>query len=147
MNIKDKILADLKDAQKNKQSEKVQVLRGLISSIKNFEIENKTEINQSQTIEILRREVKQRKEALAQFKQAGRADLVKESEEEIESIEKYLPELMSQKEIEEEVAKIIKKTGAKDKSEMGKVMGQAMSSLKGQAEGEEVKKVVLKLLK
>jgi uncharacterized protein len=147
VSIKEQILSDLKEAQKEKETNKVQLLRTLISSIKNFEIENKSEISDDQAVEVLRKEVKQRKEALDQYQKAKREDLAKTEKQEIEIIEKYLPKLMSESEIEEKVKEIIKKTGADDPSQIGLVMGQAMSELKGKAEGNKVKEIATKLLK
>ncbi len=147
MNIKESILKDLKEAQKAKEAEQVQLLRGLVSSLNNAKIEKGEELSEDETIEVLRREVKQRKEAIEQYQKASREDLVKSESKEVDVIESYLPEMMGSDEIEAEVKKIIENTGASDMSEMGKVMGQVMAKLKGQADGAEVKKVASKLLK
>jgi len=147
VNIKENILKDLKEAQKAREVDRVRLLRGLISSINNAKIDKCSELDEEEIIEVLRREVKQRKDAIDQYQKGGREDLVKSESKEVEVTEEYLPKMMSKQRIEVEVKKIINKTGANGISDMGKVMGQAMDKLKGRADGAEVKKVASKFLK
>jgi len=147
VNIKENILKDLKEAQKAREVNRVRLLRGLISSINNAKIDKCSELDEEEIIEVLRREVKQRKDAIDQYQKGGREDLVKSESKEVEVTEEYLPKMMSKQRIEVEVKKIINKTGANGISDMGKVMGQAMDKLKGRADGAEVKKVASKFLK
>jgi hypothetical protein len=146
MSIKDQIKTDLIESQKAKEAEKVQVLRSLMSSIKNAEIDSKGELSEDDQIAVLRSEAKQRKDAIEQYQKGGREELAEKERREIEIIEKYLPKMMEEKEIEDEVNRIIEETGASDISDMGKVMGPVMSKLKGKAEGETVKKIVTEKL-
>lgn len=147
MNIKESILENLKSAQKAKESEKVQVLRSIISSLNNSKIEKGEELNEEESIEVLRKEVKQRKDALEQYQKGNRKDLAEIEKAEIEIIESYLPKMMAEEEVEAEIKKAIKSTGASNISDLGKIMGQVMSKLKGKADGSQVKEIATKLLK
>lgn len=141
-----KIDEDLKNAAKSKDTETVTVLRGLKSAIHNKEIEKKKELSEDEVIEVLKAEAKQRKDSISEFKKGSRDDLVKKEEAELKIIEKYLPEMMADEEIEKKVIEAIKKTGASGPEDMGKVMGAVMSKLKGQADGNKVSAIVKKEL-
>ena len=146
MNIREKIKKELIESQKAKEAEKVQVLRSILASIKNTEIETKDELDKNNLISILRTEVKKRKEAIEQYKQGNREELAKKEQREIEIIDKFLPELMPEEKIEKEVDQVIKEVEASNMSDMGKVMGKVMSKLEGKVEGEKVKNIVQKKL-
>ena len=145
MSIKENIQADLKDAMKSGDNEKRDVLRMLDSMVKNVEIEkNKREdgLNDEEILEVVGRAVKQRKDSVAQYTDGGRKDLADKEKSEIEILNKYLPEQMSEDELMVIVKETIEKVGAKDKSELGKVMGVIMGKVKGKADGNMVRKAV-----
>ncbi len=149
MSLKTKILTDLKDAMKVGNSEKRDTLRLLDSMIKNAEIEKKKKdkgLNDEEVQEVIGRAIKQRKDSVEQYKSGGREDLAQKEQTEIEILSGYLPEQLSEEEVEKIVKDVISETGATSKADIGKVMGQAMNKLKGQADGNLVKSIVEKEL-
>ena len=146
MNIKEEINNNLVKALKAKEREKASVLRGLLASLKNAEIEAKGELKNRQVIEVLQREVKQRKEAATDYKRGKREEIAEKEEAEVKIIKEYLPAEISEEEIEAEVKKAIEETGASSKQDLGKAMGIVMAKLKGRVDGSKVKNTALKLL-
>jgi uncharacterized protein YqeY len=146
MPLKNNIIADLKTAMKNREKDRVQVLRSLKAKILEKEISiregGEAELSDDQVTDVLMKAAKQRKDSIEQFKEGGRDDLVQNEQEELIIIESYLPEMLSEDEIRTIVRKKIEATGAEDMSDMGKVMGSLMQELKGKAEGAKVSKVV-----
>ncbi|WP_142713287.1 GatB/YqeY domain-containing protein [Fodinibius sediminis] len=146
MAIKDQIMADLKTAMKNKQQDRLRVLRSLKAKLLEREISERKEgeasLSDEQAIEVLMKAAKQRKESIEQFQEGGRDDLVASEKKELEIINSYLPEMLSEEEVREVARQKIEQLGARDMSDMGKVMGAMMQELKGKAEGSLVSKVV-----
>lgn len=146
MSLKQQILDDLKAAMKAKEADKLNVLRSLKAKLLEKEISERkggeASLNDEQVVEVLMKAAKQRKESIDQFEEGGRDDLAEKEKFELEIIENYLPEMMDENEIREEVKSQIDKMGATDMSDMGKVMGALMSRLKGKAEGATISKIV-----
>ena len=146
MSIKDQIMADLKEAMKNKDKERLRVLRSLKSKMLEREINERkggeAELSDEQAIEVLMKAAKQRKESIEQFEEGGRDDLASSEQEELEVIESYLPEMLSEEEVRDIAREKIEELGAEDMSDMGQVMGVLMQELKGKAEGSVVSQVV-----
>lgn len=146
MSIKDKIIDDLKSAMKSKNADKLRVLRSLKAKILEKEISERSggeaTITDDQTIEVLMKAAKQRKESIDQFEKGNRADLVENEERELSIIKDYLPKMMDENEIRNAVKDTISQLNATGPAEMGKVMGVMMSKLKGKADGSIVSKVV-----
>jgi len=146
MSLKETILDDLKSAMKNKEADRLRVLRSLKAKILEKEISERkggeADITDEQVIEVLMKAAKQRKESIEQYEQGGRDDLADNEKQELKTIESYLPEMMSEDEVREAARKKIEQLGASDMSDMGKVMGALMGELKGKAEGSVVSKVV-----
>lgn len=146
MAIKDQIMADLKQAMKDKDQDRLRVLRSLKSKLLEREIDERKEgeasLSDEQTIEVLMKAAKQRKESIEQFEKGDRNDLADAEKEELEIIESYLPEMLSEEEIRDIARDKIEELGAEDMSDMGQVMGAMMQELKGKAEGSLVSKVV-----
>lgn len=146
MAIKDQIMADLKQAMKNKDTDKLRVLRSLKSKLLEREISErkggKGELSDEQSIEVLMKAAKQRKESIEQFEKGDRNDLAEAEKEELEIIHSYLPEMLSEDEVRDAAREKIEDLGAEDMSDMGQVMGALMQQLKGKAEGSVVSKVV-----
>lgn len=147
MNLKKKIISDLKDSMKAGDQITRGVLRLLNSDIKNAEIEKGGEAGDSEVIELIKRSVKRRKDSIEQFGKGGRADLVSKEKEELAVLEKYMPEQMSEEEIRKIVKKVILESGALDASAFGKVMGAAMKETAGNADGNVVSGIVKEELK
>jgi uncharacterized protein len=137
---------DLIAALKSGEKEKAGVLRFLISAIKNFQIEKKAQgqkhLPDGDIISVLRRQAKQRKDSIAEYGKGGRADLVEKESKELEILESYLPEELSEAQIREVVEKKIGEFGISGKAEFGKLMGAVMKEFSGNADGDKVKKIV-----
>jgi len=164
MFLKEKIQQDLKNALKEGKDLEVSVLRLLQSVILNKEKEKRYKINKDQSnlvedklekesqltdeeiIETLFGEIKKRKESIVLFEKGKREDLAQKEKKEIEILQRYLPEQLSEAEVKTLAQEIIKKTGAKDIKDMGKVMKQLMEKVKGQIDGNLVSKIVKELL-
>lgn len=146
MAIKDQIMADLKQAMKDKDQDRLRVLRSLKAKLLEREISERKggegEISDEQTIEVLMKAAKQRKESIEQFEKGDRNDLAKSEKDELEIINSYLPEMLSEDEVRDIAREKIEELGAEDMSDMGQVMGVLMQELKGKAEGSIVSKVV-----
>lgn len=150
MDLKQKILVDLKQAMKAGDVIRRECLRMLDAAIKNLEIEKRkkeTGLSDEEIIEVAKRLIKQRKESAEQYEKGGRTDLAKKEKKEAEILAGYMPEQLGEDKIREIVKQVITETGASSKMEMGKVMGQAMGRLKGLADGNLVRKIVEEELK
>ncbi len=149
MQLKNKIVEDFKEAFRSGDKEKKTVLSGINSEIKNKEIElGKREkgLNDEEVIQIIKKALKQREDSSSQYKEGGRDDLAEKEIKEAEILKNYLPEQMSDEEIEAKVSEIIEKTGARGSEDLGRVMGVAMGELKNSADGNKVREIAQKLL-
>ncbi|MDN4594796.1 GatB/YqeY domain-containing protein [Polycladomyces subterraneus] len=146
MSLLERLNQDMKTAMKNKEKTKLSVIRMLRSEIKNEEIQRQHTLNDEEVIEVLMRELKKRKDALQQFEEAGRDDLVQQLREEIAVIEPYLPEQLSEEELRELVREVVQETGASSKADIGKVMKAIMPRVKGRADGKLVNRLVQEVL-
>jgi uncharacterized protein YqeY len=145
MRLSEKIQKDLIEAQKAKNELRVSTLRLLISAIKNFEIAKSGtsyQASDEEIVVVIGKEIKQRKESIEQFKAGGRADLVEKETKELEILQDYLPEQMSEEEVRGLVDTKIKELGAASFSDMGKVMGALSAELKGKADLGLVSQIV-----
>ncbi len=146
-----KISEDLKEALKAKDDFRVGVLRLVISTLRNKEIEKKGKklepiLTEEEVVEILAKEAKKRKEAAEIFDKGGRNDLAEKEKKELEIVQKYLPEQLSEAEVEKIVKAIVEKSGVKDIKEFGRLMGEVMKELKGKADAKLVGEIIKKLL-
>jgi len=142
MSLKEQIKADIKDAMRNKDTFKRDVLRNLSAAIKQVEVDQRKELSDSDVEAILTKYAKQREDAIAQFKAAGRDDLVQKEEKELEIVKSYLPEPLSDDELEEAVKNIIAEVGATSMKDMGKIMGKIKALYGSRADGSKVNKIV-----
>ena len=148
MTLKDRLVEDMKVAMKAKEEGKVRlsVIRMVRAAIKNAEIDKKIEFNDNQVIEVLAREMKQRRDALEEFKKANRPDMVKVLEEEMIILMDYLPQQLSEGEIRQLVQEAISALGAQGPKDLGKVMGALAPKTKGRADGKQVNLLVREML-
>ncbi|MGB8000157.1 GatB/YqeY domain-containing protein [Pseudalkalibacillus hwajinpoensis] len=146
MSLNDRLTADMKVAMKNKEKNKLSVIRMVKSSIQNESIKLGHDLTEEEELTVLTREVKQRKDSLLEFEKAGRSDLVQNLDEELSILSVYLPKQLSEEEVEQIVQEVISETGASSKKEMGKVMGALMPRVKGKADGGLVNRIVQKNL-
>ncbi|EGW38708.1 GatB/YqeY domain-containing protein [Desulfosporosinus sp. OT] len=148
MTLKDRLVEDMKVAMKAKEEGKVRlsVIRMARAAIKNAEIDKKIEFNDDQVIEVLAREMKQRRDSLEEFKKADRPEMVKALEEEMVVLMDYLPQQLSEGEIRQLVQETIGIVGAQGPKDLGKVMGALSPKTKGRADGKLVNQVVREIL-
>ena len=147
MNLEAKIQKDLITAMKAKNEKALRAVRAIKAAILLFKTSGtNAELDEDAEIKILQKMVKQRKESLSIFEQQGREALAQTEREEIEVIEQYLPQQLSEEEIEATIKNIISETGASSMKDMGKVMGAANKAFAGQAEGAVISAIVKRLL-
>lgn len=146
MSIKDNINEKLKDAMKSHDEDGKRVYRMILSSVKFAEKTSGKELEDSEVVQILQKELKIRKESLAEAQKAGRVESIAEAEKDINAIEPLLPKQMSEDEVRDVIKKIIEEVGAVSGSDMGKVMKAAMPALKGLAPNDLISKTVKELL-
>lgn len=146
MSLKDRVSEEIKAAMKAKDKVRLETVR----SIKKVILEKETTVRPSgqealteeQEIEVLTQLAKQRRDAIAQYQQAGREDLANQESQELAIIEEYLPTQLSDDEVAAVIDGIIARVGAASAKDMGKVMGPAMKELKGKADGAKVQTLV-----
>ncbi|MCY2686101.1 GatB/YqeY domain-containing protein [Salinimicrobium sp. TH3] len=148
MSLQDKVMAEMKEAMRAKDSNKLEALRAVKSAIllARTDASGKDGLSEDEELKLLQRLVKQRKESAAIYKEQGREDLAQPELDQAAVIENFLPEQMSEQEIEAEVDKIISQTGASGMQDMGKVMGLASKELAGRADGKTISMVVKRKL-
>ncbi|CAN7316019.1 MULTISPECIES: GatB/YqeY domain-containing protein [Rossellomorea] len=147
MSLLNRLNDDMKQAMKNKEKEKLSVIRMLKASLQNEAIKHgKQELSEDEELTVLSREVKQRKDSLQEFQNAGREDLVEKIQTELTYVEIYMPKQLSEEEVSAIVEQTVAEVGATSKADMGKVMGAIMPKLKGKADGALVNKLVLQHL-
>lgn len=140
--MKDRILNDLKDAMKNKDKERLAVIRLVKGSIQMTELDKKRELTDDEVIDVISKEIKSRKESIKEFEKGFRDDLINKTQEEIDILMEYLPKQMTNEEIEETIDKvfdIVKPTSQKD---MGKIMKEINPLVRGKADMGLVSKIV-----
>jgi uncharacterized protein YqeY len=146
MSLKERLAADLRDAMRAGDEQRKTTIRLTMASIRNAEIASGHELDDRGVEEVLRKEVKQRRDSIEEFTRGGRNDLVERETEELEVLRGYLPQLMSREEISVEARVVIAEVGATDPRDKGKVMGPLLQRLAGRAEGRDVNEVVTGLL-
>lgn len=161
--LRKKIKEELKNALKKREKEVVSTLRLLVSEIINREkdkryhlsqkeglsaeeLEKRSELTDEEVVEVVASEVKKRKEAMEEFKKAGRSDLFESYQREVEVLKRYLPPQLTDEELKEKVERAVEEMGASSMKDMGRVMGRVMSEVKGKAGGERVSAFVKKTL-
>ena len=146
MGLKEQIGEDIKTAMKAKDKVRLQTVRGIKKAILEKEVELRPKgqdtLTNEQEIELLSQQAKQRRDSIAQFKDAGRDDLAEKESQELAIIETYLPEQASDEEVEKIIDELIASSGASSMKDLGKVMGPAMKQLKGKADGKKIQSLV-----
>lgn len=147
MNIQEQIQNDIKEAMKAKDREKLSALRDIKSKLLlEMTKDGSDSVDEGAAMKILNKLAKQRDDAAAIYKEQGREDLAAEELAQAEVIKAYLPEQLSEGEIEEKVKAIIAETGASSMADMGKVMGKASAAMAGVADGKVISGIVRRLL-
>jgi len=146
VSLLEKLSRDQLQETKNKNRFKVNVIRGLKSELQNAEIAKKSSLTPEEETAVLQREIKRRREALADYEKSGREELLQQLKEELSILEEYLPEQLSEGELRSLINQAIEDTGASSPGDAGRVMGKIMPRVKGQADGKRVKELVEEIL-
>lgn len=144
--LKQKLIDDLKGALRGGDTVKRGVIRLLMANIKNAEIARQTELDDSDILGVIAKEVRQRKESIEAFRQGDRNDLVVQEEAELAVLQGYLPQQMTKEDIVAAARQVIEEVGAQGPADKGKVMPKLIAQLKGRADGREINAVVTELL-
>ena len=134
MSLKGKITDDMKSAMKAGEKDRLKAVRLILAAIKQIEVDTRTELDDAAILSVLDKMVKQRRDSVEQFQKGGRDDLVNIELAEIAVIETYLPEQLSNEELDTLIDEVISATGAESIRDMGKVMGQIKSKAAGRAD-------------
>lgn len=140
--LKQLITDDMKLALKAQDKAALKTIRMILGAIKQKEIDDRIDLDDNQVMAVIQKMVKQRKDSISQFSDAGRADLVAVEEAELSIINNYMPKQLSQDEIEAAVVKAIADTGADSMKDMGKLMGILKAQLDGKADMGQVSQVI-----
>lgn len=144
--LKEKLMSDLKEAMKEKQTLRKNVVQMIRAAILQVEKDKQIELDDNQVLEIIAKESKKRKDSLSDYEKSGRQDLIEQVNQEIEIISEYLPKQLSKEEITSIVKEIIEETGATTIKDMGKVMKVAKEKMGASADGKTINEVAKELL-
>jgi hypothetical protein len=146
MSLKDRISEDIKSAMKAKDKIRLETVRSIKKVLLEKEVslrpQGQESLSETQEIEVLSQQAKQRRDSIEQYRQAGRDDLAEKEAQELAIIEEYLPGQLSEEEVGAVVDEVIAQTGAISVKDMGKVMGPVMQQLKGRADGQKIQAIV-----
>jgi uncharacterized protein YqeY len=140
--IKTQISNDVKDAMRSKDKDRLAALRLILAAFKQKEVDERIELSDEQSISVLNKMAKQHRDSIEQFGQANRDDLIKKEQLELDIIESYLPEKLSEEEVSLLIDEAISETGANSVKDMGKVIGLLKGKLQGQADMGEVSRLI-----
>jgi uncharacterized protein YqeY len=146
MSLNERLNEDMKLAMKSQAKFKLSVIRMVRAAIKNLEIEHRRPLDEQEVLDVLSREIKQRRDSLQEFEKAGREDLAEVVKAEIVILIEYLPQQLTEEEVKSIVQQTIQEVGASSKADMGKVMSALMPKVKGRADGKVVNQAVQQLL-
>lgn len=146
MELKELLRDDMATAMRAGETEKRNTLRMLLAAVKQVEVDEQRYLDEQSVLSLLMKQAKQRRESIADFEKAGRADLAEKERRELAFIESYLPKMMDRAEIEQLARQLIDELGVSDSKGMGQVMSRLMPAVKGKADGRLVNEVVRGLL-
>ncbi len=147
MTMKTRLTDDMKQAMRDKDVLRRDVIRYLRSEVRNQEIRDQKDLDDAGVIQVLSRQAQQRRDSIEIYRDADRQDLVDKEEGELSVILSYLPQQMTQEEITALVQRVVAEVGASGPADMGKVMGAIMPQVRGKAEGREVNAIVQQTLR
>lgn len=140
--MREKIINDIKEAMKSQDKEKLAVLRMVKGAMQLEEINKKQELNDEDVIAVISKQIKTRKESIVEFEKGNRADLIEKTQAEIKILEAYMPEQLSEEEVNKIIEEAIEQVNPQAPSDMGKIMGIVTPKLKGRADMSSVSKIV-----
>ena len=146
MSLKQKLQEDLKSSMKNKDTNKKSVITLIRASIKQYEVDNRVELGDEEITDLIAKQLKQTRDSRDEFAKAGREDLVEKADAEIEVLKEYLPQQLSEEELNEIVISTISEVGATSMKDMKNIMSSIMPKVKGRADGKLINELVKKNL-
>lgn len=146
MSLKAQLKEDLKTAMREKNIVKRDSIRAINTLIKQIEVDERKELTDEDVIKLIQKGIKQRQEAIIQYSEASRDDLVAKEQEQVDVFKEYLPKQLTDEELENGMKEIIAQVGAESIKDMGKVMGNATKKFAGVADGKRINEMVKKLL-
>ncbi len=147
MPLKEKLMGDLKEAMKSKDKVKKNVVTMVRAAIKQREVDERIELIDADVIDIIAKQIKQKKDSIPDFEKGKRQDLIDLTNEEIKILLEYLPPQLSDEELESIVKEAIETTNAQSKKDLGKFMALIMPKVKGKADGKHINEIVAKYIK
>ncbi len=142
----EKIQEQLKTAMKARDELRTSVLRMLISDLKYAKIEKKADLDEAESLQVIQKAIKKRKEAAELYEKAGRPELAAKENEESKILEVYVPAAMDEATAREKIAEVIQELGVKDKKELGRVMKEVLARYRGQIDGKVAQRLVNEFL-
>ena len=142
MNLNDRIMNDLKDAMKNKDSFKLGVIRMVKGAIQLEKINKKRELNDDEVIDVISKQIKLRKDSINEFEKAGRTDLVDTTKQEVEILNEYMPEQLTENEVNKIIDEAFSKVNPTSQKDMGLIMKEVTPRVKGKTDMGEVSKII-----
>jgi uncharacterized protein YqeY len=146
MALKEQLFNDLKQAMKDKDTTKKDIVQMVRAGVLQYEKDNKADANDEDVMAVITKEIKKLNDVLPDFTKAGRQDLIDEANEKIAILKAYLPEQMSEDAIKELIRQTVEETGAVSMKDMGKVMGAVSAKTKGRADNKLVSQLVKEIL-
>ncbi len=146
MTLKDKLMEDLKSAMKDKDTIRKNVVQLIRSGVLQYEKDNKVTLDDSGVLDVIAKQLKQRRDSLPEYEKSGRDDLIAQLKREMELLMEYLPAQLSTEELTAIVKEAVEATGASSVKDMGKVMAAVMPKTKGRADGKEINAIARQLL-
>ncbi|MBE6073247.1 MAG: GatB/YqeY domain-containing protein [Selenomonas ruminantium] len=146
MSLKEQLTADMKEAMKSHDKDRLAVIRMVRGAIRQQEIDGQKELSDEDVIAVMSKEIKMRRDSIEEFKKGGREDLIAKTQAEIDVLMPYMPAQLSEDEVRELVKAAVAETGAATPKDMGKVMGVLMPKVKGRADGKLVNTLVRSML-
>ena len=146
MSLKQKLQEDLKSSMKNKDTNKKSVITLIRASIKQYEVDNRVELGDEEITDLIAKQLKQTRDSRDEFAKAGWEDLVEKADAEIEILKEYLPQQLSEEELNEIVISTISEVGATSMKDMKNIMSSIMPKVKGRADGKLINELVKKNL-
>ena len=140
--MKEKIMIDLKNAMKNQNKDLLNVVRMVKGAIQLEEINKKRDLTDDEVVAVIAKQIKTRKETISDLEKSGRTDLIKQTEKEISILEKYMPAMMSEEEINKVIDEVFNEVNPTSQADTGKIMGKISPLLKGKADMSLVNKLV-----
>ena len=146
MTLKERLMEDMKVSMRNKETLKKSVITMIRASVKQKEVDDRVDLNDDDVIELIAKQLKQRKDALVEFEKAERDDLIAQTKAEIEILASYLPQQLTDEELEAVVRDAVAEVNAQSVRDMGKIMGKVMAVAKGRVDGKRINEMVKKVL-